>query len=340
MNNLNFPIAAFLVVTGIAIGGCSSVRSVASELTPTARGELLPQPFRSIGLALHQASLAIGVHAIGHAPAKADASKKYDNKAKLGCRHDLTVTWLGHSSVLVCIDGMTILTDPISSKIASLASPLPVRLAEPPVPTDELPGIDVVMISHGDYDHLHLPSLRELAQRFPDALVLVPTGVGRDVMVAGFKSVRVVQTNESIRFRKLRMTALPALHATRRNVFGTVDGGAVSWEIAGRSAKVMFIGDSAYGAIFERIGRERGPYEVALVPIGAYEPRHLVADMHSTPEEALLIARDLRAQTAIGIHWGTLALSPDRPAEATARFRNAKVPGPQKVLLEIGQTWR
>lgn len=300
---------------------------------------LLPPGLRSAGLALHHLNIATGLY-VRRAEA-ADEGLVLTRKealAGLGIRGD-SLTWLGHSSVLLRLGGLAILTDPVLPGGFSLDSPLPHRHAAPPLGLEDLPPIDIVVISHGDYDHLHTPSLKAIADRFPEARILLPDGLERYGEQAGFAAVDHPAIGRTVVAGHARLTALAAVHGTRRNLLAKLDGEAYSWDIrvAGRSA--LFVGDSAYdGAVFGEIGRTRGPYDLALVPIGAFEPSPLVADMHSTPEDAALILSELRARLGIGIHWGTFALSPEPLRAPADRFLAASEGHRRARVLRIGET--
>lgn len=318
----------------VMLAACSTTTGQKDE--HAAAPDLLPPPFRNIGLVMHTAALATGLYA--PAPiARKEAAPVVIEPGKLNDRAP-SVTWLGHSSVIIRMGGVTVLTDPVIVPLSTPASPLPVRLAPTPLKVEQLPRIDVILISHGDYDHLHKPTIRALARRYPHATVLAPQGVAALLIASGYPAAREPAEGETVSVGKLDITALPAKHETRRNPLGVRNGAAASWELSDGKIRILFIGDTAYGPVFKRIRAERGPYNVVLVPIGAYEPRSLVANMHETPEEAVQVARDLGAKLAIAIHWGTFALSPDRPAETRKRFLAADGQGLATRVLDIGQT--
>ncbi|WP_454288252.1 MBL fold metallo-hydrolase [Rhizobium arsenicireducens] len=301
---------------------------------------LLPPGLRSAGLALHHLNIATGLYV---RRAEADDGLVLGREqalAGLRIRGD-SVTWLGHSSVLLRLGGVTILTDPVFPVGFSLESPLPHRHATPPIGLDDLPPIDIVMISHGDYDHLHTPTLKAIAARFPKARIFLPDGLERHAENAGFATVEHPLVGETVVAGRARITALPAVHGTRRNLLAMPDGDAYSWDIRIAARSALFVGDSAYNRlVFGEIGRTRGPYDLALVPIGAFEPTPVVADMHSTPEDAADILRDVRASLGIGIHWGTFALSPEALRAPADRFLAASDGYRQSRVMRIGETVR
>ncbi|PPJ47904.1 hypothetical protein C0075_20555 [Rhizobium sp. KAs_5_22] len=324
-----------VALLGVVLSGCHTM----GEGDPAQpHPGLLPPGLRSAGLALHHLNIASGLYV---RRAEADDGlvlPRQQALAGLGIRGD-SLTWLGHSSVLLRLGGVTILTDPVLAGGFSLESPLPHRHAAPPLGLDDLPPIDIVVISHGDYDHLHTPSLKAIADRFPKARILLPDGLEKYGEEAGFAAVDHPLVGGTVVAGRARLTALEAVHGTRRNLLAKLDGDAYSWDIRVAGRSVLFVGDSAHdGAVFGEIGRSRGPYDLALVPIGAFEPSPLVADMHSTPEDAALILAELRAKLGIGIHWGTFALSPEPLRAPADRFLAASDGHRRARVLRIGET--
>jgi L-ascorbate metabolism protein UlaG (beta-lactamase superfamily) len=323
-----------VALLGAALAGCHAVTTDSPH-----HPALLPPGLRSAGLALHHLNIASGLYV---RRAEADdglVMSRQEALVGLGTRGD-SLTWLGHSTVLLRLGGLTILTDPVFPVGFSLESPLPHRHALAPLGLEDLPPIDVVLLSHGDYDHLHSPTLKVLATRFPKARIVLPDGLESHGEKAGFTTVEHPLVGETIVAGRARFTAFPAVHGTRRNLLAKLDGEAYVWDIraAGRSA--LFVGDSAHGPIFGEIGGRNGPYDLALVPIGAFEPSPLVAGMHSTPEDAALILAELRATLGIGIHWGTFALSPEPLRAPADRFLAASDGNHRARVLRIGETLR
>ncbi len=233
------------------------------------------------------------------------------------------LTWLGHASFLLRLDGRTILTDPYLSDHASPLPPLgPKRFAPPGLPVQRLPPIDLLLLSHSHYDHLDLPTVGALAGK-ERTLVVVPLGLGRYFRERGYPEVEELDWYQELTQGELKVTALPAIHFSRRTFFDRNRTLWTGYALQGRSRRVYFAGDTAYGAVFPEIGRQQAPFDLALLPIGAYEPRPLMQGSHATPEEALQIARDLRARRLVGMHWGTIRLTDEPPFEPPVRFRAA-----------------
>jgi L-ascorbate metabolism protein UlaG (beta-lactamase superfamily) len=252
------------------------------------------------------------------------------------------LTWLGHASFLLRLDGRIILTDPYLSDYASPLPPLgPKRFAPPGLPVGRLPPIDLLLLSHGHYDHLDLPTVEALAGK-ERTEVVVPLGLGGYFAARGYPRVRELDWYQELHSGDLRITALPAIHFSKRTLFDRNRTLWTGYALQGRSRRVYFAGDTAYGPIFGELGRQVAPFDLALLPIGAYEPRLLMQGSHATPEEALRIARDLDARRIVGMHWGTIRLTDEPPFEPPVRFRAAaKAAGygeDAAWLMRIGET--
>ena len=266
---------------------------------------------------------------------------------------ELTVTWVGHSTVLVQIGGVNVLTDPVW---ADRASPVwfagPRRRLPPAVDLRSLPPIDVVLISHDHYDHLDLNTVRRLAIRFPDARWFTPLGVGERVRRAGARVVEEMAWWERRAAGTVSVVCTPAQHSSGR---GVADRNRSLW--SGWSAEtthgvrraVYFAGDTAYCPAFAEIGTRIGPFDACLLPIGAYEPRWYMRYVHMTPEEAVRAYEDLcrgdaTASTLVPIHWGTFRIADDALDEPPRRLRaawaDAGFPQAALALLAHGETRR
>jgi L-ascorbate metabolism protein UlaG (beta-lactamase superfamily) len=239
-----------------------------------------------------------------------------------------TVTWIGHSTVLVRLDGVTILTDPHwGDRAGPLAGRIGVSRYTPPgLAFEDLPPIDVVLVSHDHYDHLDEPTVQRLARAHRPRFV-VPLGLRAWLADAGVADVVELDWGESTTVRGLRIVCTPAQHYSGRTPFDQGQRLWASWVVLGRK-RFYFAGDSGYYRHFREIGQAFGPFDLAALPIGSYAPRATTRAMHTSPEEALQAWVDLRARRFLGIHWGTFALPhepadepPRRLAEAAARRR-------------------
>ncbi|KAK3610571.1 hypothetical protein CHS0354_009011 [Potamilus streckersoni] len=223
--------------------------------------------------------------------------------------------WIGHASVLVQFDGITVLTDPIfSSRCAPFQWMGPKRYRDPPCTIKELPDVDVVIISHDHYDHLDHGSVLELHSRFGDSLRwYAPIGIGSWLKGYGVNNVVELSWWEEDRFTKKAKTfifaCVPAQHWCKRTAIDTNKRLWGSWAIKGPRHSFYFAGDTGYCKGFSQIGRKYGPFSLAAIPIGAYDPRWFMSSHHVEPKDSVQIHLDVRAEHSIGIHWGTFKLT-------------------------------
>lgn len=264
---------------------------------------------------------------------------------------ELRVTWIGHASFLVQLPGINLLTDPVFSDRASPLRRIGPRRFQPPgLALEHLPPIDLVVLSHDHYDHLDGPTVARLRDRYGDALTwLTPLGYRRWFARRGV--ARVIELDwwqETVIDPPgrpgVRIAALPARHWTRRRLWDTRRRLWCSWGVTSSSRRVYFGGDSGYGPGFSEIGAREGPFDVAILPIGAYEPRWFMASSHVTPEEAARAAVDLRAAAVVAGHWGTFRLTDEDPLEPPVRMRAAwaalGLPTSGLHIPAIGETHR
>lgn len=254
-------------------------------------------------------------------------------------RTPMGVLWIGHSTFLIRIGGVTILTDPVfSAAAAPLQAGGPQRYAPPALEIAELPHIDAILVSHNHYDHLDDGSLARLGQRFPDAKLLLPAGNELHGLLAGFAKTVPVIAGQAVTVAGVRIVVLPAYHETSRYGFDAHQTEALGYSLrAAAGGSIYFAGDTAYGPMFKQFRAAFGAHDVALVPIGAYEPRKEVRFIHASPEEGLRIATDVGARVAVGMHWGTFPLSEEPVLEPARRFmRAAGQRGARPVALRIG----
>jgi L-ascorbate metabolism protein UlaG (beta-lactamase superfamily) len=253
-----------------------------------------------------------------------------------------SVTWLGHATFLLRLAGRTLLTDPYLSDYASPLPPFgPKRFSPAPLSPASLPRIDVLLLSHNHYDHLDLPAVSAIAARWRPTLV-APLGLSRYIDRSQFAEVFEIDWYQALELGDLRLTATPAIHFSKRSLFDQNQTLWCGFRIGHARQAVWFAGDTAFGPVFDEVGSRLGPVDMALVPIGAYEPRELMKGSHCTPEEAVAIGRAVGAERICGMHWGTIRLTDEPPFEPPARFRDAAAaagfPPAATWVLAIGET--
>ncbi|MDY6997461.1 MAG: MBL fold metallo-hydrolase [Actinomycetota bacterium] len=231
-------------------------------------------------------------------------------------------SWFGHSSVLIEIDGFRVLADPVWSRRCSPSRTVgPQRMHEVPVPLEALPAVDAVLISHDHYDHLDIDTVIALA-RTQRAPFVVPLGIGAHLRKWGIPQHRIVELDwdEHHKIGDLTLVCTPARHFSGR-LFTRDTTLWASWVLAGPSHKAFFGGDTGYTKSFAEIGAEFGPFDLTLMPIGAYHPAF--ADIHMNPEEAVrahLDLADAERSLLVPIHWATFRLAPHPWAEPADRL--------------------
>jgi len=218
-----------------------------------------------------------------------------------------TVTIVNHASVLIQLDGVNILTDPIYSRTVSFLFP---RLQRPGIALEDLPPIDVVLISHSDYDHLNLKTLRRLSRRHA-APIILPVGLGPYGRSTGFEEIVETTVWQTIERGETKITCVPAKHLSKRRPGDPTSTSCAGYVIQSGGQAVYFAGDTAYDDFFFEIGT-RFSIDVALLPIGAYKPEGWFKNLHLHPTTALQAFLDLKARHLVPIHWGTFWIS-DEP---------------------------
>ncbi|HET6674241.1 MAG TPA: MBL fold metallo-hydrolase [Nitrospiraceae bacterium] len=246
-----------------------------------------------------------------------------------------TVTWVGHSTLLIRLDTATILTDPQWSERASPVSFAgPRRLMPPGIPFEQLPPVDLALISHDHYDHLDVDSVQRLAKTH-DPLFLVPLGLKAWLADLGITKVEELDWWETRQVRGLTVTCLPAQHFSGRTLWDHNRRLWSTWAVAGAGKRFFFAGDTGYYPVFEKIGTRLGPFDLAAIPIGAYVPASMMRMTHMTPEEALRLFADVQGRTFVAMHWGTFDMT-EEPIEEPPMRLHAEA---HRLGLDLAKIW-
>jgi len=228
--------------------------------------------------------------------------------AALAPTSGLRVTWMGHSSMLIEIDGHLVLTDPVWGPRASPFRWMgPQRFHEPPLPLDALPELDAILISHDHYDHLDLPTVLALKDR--DVPWLVPLGVGAHLESWGVPAERITELEwwQEAPVGDLRLVSTPARHFSGRGLGDRNRTLWTSWAVIGPEHSAWFSGDTGPYDGFTEIPERLGHFDVAMVEIGAYHPSW--GSIHLGPGEAAKVHRQVGADVLLPVHWGTFDLA-------------------------------
>ncbi len=260
-------------------------------------------------------------------------------------RAQITVTWVGHATLLLQMAGYNILTDPHFSKRASPVQWAgPERAAPLGLALEDLPPIDIVVISHDHYDSLDEQSIKKLRQRpgGEKTRFYIPLGLKNWFAIRGVDRVFEMDWWDRQRDGDLEIIAVPVQHWSKRTVFSRNKTLWAGWVINARSFRFIFIGDSGYTPHFKEIGEKLGPFDLAAIPIGAYEPRWFMKNHHVNPEESVQIHKDIRSNKSVAIHWGTFILTDEPLDEPPKRLAGAlqenNISAQDFAVLQHGQT--
>ncbi|HUQ99372.1 MAG TPA: MBL fold metallo-hydrolase [Gemmatimonadaceae bacterium] len=262
----------------------------------------------------------------------------------------LTVSWIGHSSLLVQIGGRNVLLDPVwSERVSPISSIGPRRWMEPGIPFPSLPPIDIVLLSHNHYDHLDTATLRRVAAANPAADWVVPLGLIPIVRRCGATNIVELDWWQEHRVGNVTVGCAPAQHFSGRGPHDRDRTLWCSWALRTAEASFYFGADSGLHSEYRAIGERYGPFDLVALPIGAYEPRWFMKPVHMNPEDAIQAYQDLVSSTGntpplIPIHWGTFKLTDepmDEPPKRTvAAWQQAGLPPESLWLLAHGETRR
>lgn len=247
----------------------------------------------------------------------------YPNKVQNNTGEEIKIMFVNHSTFLIQMDGLNILTDPVW---AERASPLswfgPKRLRVPGISLNSLPKIDLVLLTHNHYDHLDIETIKKIKE-LHNPKFIVPLGVDKILVKNKIADIEQLDWHQNIVFKNLTIGATPAIHFSGR---GLMDRDNTLWcgFILEGSKRLYFVGDTAYdGNLFKEIGNRYSFIDIAIIPIGAYKPKWFMSPIHTDPEEAVKIHQDIRSKQSIACHFGTFQLSDENIDEVSTDLKTA-----------------
>ena len=253
------------------------------------------------------------------------------------------IAWIGHATFLIKLGNTTIITDPVFSKNTGPLIFGPKRYIPPAINLDEIPPVDLFLLTHNHYDHQDMSTIRNFP--FKKSKVVLPLKLGK--YFRNYKDVNELDWYQEIEVNEdIKVTLLPAVHWSRRGLFDVNKTLWGNFLIEYKGQKILFACDTGYGNIYQELGDKYGPIDLTFINIGAYNfyPMMPVKDKsayHTNPEEALQISKDLRSKKIIGMHWGTVVLSLEPIMEPPVRFKaSAEKYGFNKddaIIFKIGQ---
>ena len=258
-------------------------------------------------------------------------------------KHDIHVTYVNHASFFIQYGGLNILTDPIFSERASpvsFAGPKRVRI--PGVALEQLPQVHYVIVSHNHYDHLDIPSLKDLNRKFHPQF-LVPLGDAQLLKSEGIENVVELDWWQSFVLQgRGEIQLVPCQHWSARGLFDRFESLWGAYLIKIDAVKIVFVGDAGYSDDFKSLYKKVGAIDLSIIPIGAYEPRWFMKAFHMNPDEAVQAHLDMQSRYSLASHFGTFQLTnegiDDPPKDLRESLKNRGLSSESFPVLEVGQT--
>jgi L-ascorbate metabolism protein UlaG (beta-lactamase superfamily) len=252
----------------------------------------------------------------------------------------IQITWIGHATFLIQVEGINILTDPVFSSRLSLVGGSDFKRRSPPgIPFDRLPPIHAVLISHNHYDHLDLYTVKKLGN---SPKYFVPLKLGQ--WFHNEKITNYVQMDwwDTAMFEGIRIVSVPSQHFSRRTVSDSNKTLWAGWVLETKRGKIFFAGDTGYSPHFKEIRERLGPMRLALLPIGGYRPRWFMKTIHMDPPDAVSAHKDLQAEQSIAMHWGTFHLTDEPlgepPIYLKKVMKEASMTDDSFLVMKFGET--
>jgi len=251
----------------------------------------------------------------------------------------IQITWIGHSTFLIQVEGINILTDPIFN---SRSSPLGIgfsRKSPPGIPFDRLPPIHAVLISHNHYDHLDLYTVKKLGN---SPKYFVPLKLGQWFLDQKITNTVEMDWWDASMFKGIRIVSIPSQHFSRRTALDGNQTLWAGWVLETKHGKILFAGDTGYSPHFKEIRKRLGTMRVAVLPIGAYRPRWFMKTIHMDPPDAVSAHKDLQAQQSIAMHSGTFFITDEPlgepPLYLKKAMKEASLADDSFLIMKFGET--
>ena len=255
------------------------------------------------------------------------------------------VIWVGHSTALLNHKGITVLTDPhFTGRAGPFGFMGPKRITSPPFLIEDLPKIDIILISHNHYDHLDKQTIMHLIKLQPEIKFFVPLGLSDILKSFGVKNIVELDWWQAFKHKNINIHATQVQHWSRRSFFDRNKTLWSGWMMSWDDFSFYFAGDTGYSNDFAKTAKRCGSPTLAAIPIGAYEPREFMKAAHMNPEEAVKAFQDLGTKYAFGIHWGTFKLTlevmNDPPIQLKKSLKKAGVSQTKFKCLVHGEQWK
>ena len=258
-------------------------------------------------------------------------------------QNGIRVTYINHTTFLLQTLGLNVLTDPVYSfRVSPFTFAGPKRMRPPGISFEDLPKIDLVLLSHNHYDHLDIDTVKKIKDRF-DPTFVVPLGVSAFLKQHNITKIIELDWWQQATFESLTITGTPAQHFSGRGFFDRDKTLWCGYSITSSAGSIYFAGDTGYNEkSFKEIGTRLGPVDVALIPIGAYKPAWFMWPVHCSPEGAVKIHLDIKAKKSIGSHFGTFPLGDEGQQDPLDDLAIAKrehhVPAENFITLKEGES--
>lgn len=256
----------------------------------------------------------------------------------------LAITYVNHATFLIQTAGLNILLDPVwSERVSPLSFAGPKRMRPPGIRFEDLPKIDLVILSHNHYDHLDIETLTKLNNQYSPEFI-VPLGVDLYLNQEGITNITALDWwEDKLVSKSINVTSVPAQHFSARGLFDRNKTLWAGYVLETNFGNVYFAGDTGYGDLFTDIGEKFGSIKIGLIPIGAYKPEWFMGPIHVNPEEAIQIHKDVNAEISFGMHFGTFPLADDGMKDPendfSAAMQKTENAGVNFKLLTEGDTF-